>query len=206
MRRSSASPPLTEPLLPAIVALLRGNKIYTACVGDSRCVKGTAGAKWTATDLSEDQKPDDPKEKVARPPDELMMRRKKARGPAHPCITLQARIESCGGYVSAASELYGPARVWRGGFGIGPGLAMSRSLGDHGVAEVGVTADPEIVEADITDQDSVLILASDGVWEFISSEEAVLICQTKHPNATAATKAGHANTPHLKTQRSPLSQ
>ena len=33
----------------------------------------------------------------------------------------------------------------QGGFGIGPGLAMSRSLGDHGVAEVGVTAEPVMV-------------------------------------------------------------
>ena len=35
----------------------------------------------------------------------------------------------------------------------------------------------------------MLILASDGVWEFIESQEAVAICQAKSPNATAATKA-----------------
>ena len=38
----------------------------------------------------------------------------------------------------------------QGGFGIGPGLAMSRSLGDHGVAEVGVTAEPVMVTHAIT--------------------------------------------------------
>eukprot|EP00908_Phaeocystis_cordata_P015042 Transcript_26156.p1 GENE.Transcript_26156~~Transcript_26156.p1 ORF type:complete len:435 (-),score=166.00 Transcript_26156:190-1494(-) len=149
----------------AIVALLSGNTITTACVGDSRCVKGTKGTgkEWVAKDLSVDQKPDDPKEK--------------------------ARIESQGGYVSKASDAYGPARVWKGGFGIGPGLAMSRSLGDHGVAEVGVTAEPEMVVDQIGKEDTVIILASDGVWEFISSQEAVAIVQAKHPNATAATKA-----------------
>ena len=100
----------------------------------------------------------------------------------------RARIEAQGGYVSRASDAYGPARVWKGGFGIGPGLAMSRSLGDHAVAEVGVTAEPVMLTEAITPEDEVLILASDGVWEFISSQEAVAICQTKHPNATAATK------------------
>jgi len=155
----------------AIVAHLHGNIITTACVGDSRCVKGTrtkgnavdSKAAWEAHDLSVDQKPDDPGEK--------------------------ARIESRGGYVSRASESYGPARVWKGGFGIGPGLAMSRSLGDHCVAEVGVTAEPEMVTDEITPEDTLLILASDGVWEFITSQEAVAICQAKYPNATAATKA-----------------
>ena len=155
----------------AIVARLHGSdSITTACVGDSRCVKGSRAkgeakdskAAWEAHDLSVDQKPDDPGER--------------------------ARIEAQGGYVSRASDAYGPARVWKGGFGIGPGLAMSRSLGDHAVAEVGVTAEPVMLTEAITPEDEVLILASDGVWEFISSQEAVAICQSKHPNATAATK------------------
>ena len=155
----------------AIVARLHGGEsITTACVGDSRCVKGSRAkgetkaskAAWEAHDLSVDQKPDDPGE--------------------------QARIEARGGYVSPASDAYGPARVWKGGFGIGPGLAMSRSLGDHTVAEVGVTAEPVMLTEAITPEDEVLILASDGVGEFISSQEAVAICQAKHSNATAATK------------------
>ena len=62
--------------------------------------------------------------------------------------------------------------MWKGGFGIGPGLAMSRSLGDHAVAEVGVTAEPVMLTEAVTPEDEVLILASDGVWEFISSQEA----------------------------------
>ena len=91
-----------------------------------------------------------------------------------PTTTTQARIETSGGYVSRASEAYGPARVWKGGFGVGPGLAMSRSLGDHGVAEVGVTAEPEMLVDEIRPEDTLLILASDGVWEFISSQEIAI--------------------------------
>ena len=67
----------------------------------------------------------------------------------------KARIESRGGFVSPASDAYGPARVWRGAYGIGPGLAMARSMGDHAVAELGVHAEPEIVVDDITDDDQV---------------------------------------------------
>ena len=62
------------------------------------------GGKWKAVDLSVDQKPDTPAER--------------------------RRIESLGGYVSDASDMYGPARVWRGSYGIGPGLAMARSMGE----------------------------------------------------------------------------
>ena len=51
---------------------------------------------------------------------------------------------------------------------------MSRSLGDHGVAEVGVTAEPEMLIDEIRPEDTLLILASDGVWEFISSQEIAI--------------------------------
>ena len=40
---------------------------------------------------------------------------------------------------------------------------------------MGVTCEPEINEYILTDDDKFMILASDGVWEFITSEEAVEI-------------------------------
>lgn len=91
--------------------------------------------------------------------------------------------------MSDASDDYGPARVWRHSYGLGPGLAMSRSIGDHAVAEIGVFAEPEITETGITVEDKCIILASDGVWEFISSQEAVSIVHKHSKNATAACKA-----------------
>jgi hypothetical protein len=51
-----------------------------------------------------------------------------------------------------------------------PGLAMSRSFGDQAAAEVGVNAIPEITEMNLIEADKFLILASDGVWEFISND------------------------------------
>ena len=53
------------------------------------------------------------------------------------------------------------------------GLAMARSIGDYAVKEVGVIPEPDIVEHVIRDVDKFMILASDGVWEFISSQEAI---------------------------------
>lgn len=38
---------------------------------------------------------------------------------------------------------------------------------------VGVSSEPQHVQLDLTAADKLLILASDGVWEFISSKEAV---------------------------------
>jgi serine/threonine protein phosphatase PrpC len=63
----------------------------------------------------------------------------------------------------------GPLRVWHLHENI-PGLAMSRSFGDGAAAEVGVIADPEILEMNLTEQDKFIVLASDGVWEFLSND------------------------------------
>ena len=40
---------------------------------------------------------------------------------------------------------------------------------------VGVIAEPEVKIFDVTEKDQFMIMASDGVWEFISSQEAVEI-------------------------------
>mmetsp|Transcript_26186 Transcript_26186/g.57593 ORF Transcript_26186/g.57593 Transcript_26186/m.57593 type:complete len:490 (-) Transcript_26186:125-1594(-) len=53
-----------------------------------------------------------------------------------------------------------------------PGIAMTRSLGDLSVKECGVIAEPEISEWSLTDcRKALIILASDGVWEFLTTEE-----------------------------------
>ena len=44
----------------------------------------------------------------------------------------------------------GPPRVWHLNENI-PGLAMSRSFGDQAAVEVGVTAEAEILEMNLTD-------------------------------------------------------
>lgn len=52
---------------------------------------------------------------------------------------------------------------------------MTRSFGDQIAASVGILAEPEINEWKLTNEDKFMVLASDGVWEFIESEEVNLI-------------------------------
>merc|ERR1712217_1013982 len=72
-----------------------------------------------------------------------------------------------------------------------PGLNMSRCLGDlMGHQDCGVSAEPEIKEHQISDLDHVLLLCSDGVWEFIQPDEACAII--KDFTAENAAKAADA--------------
>ena len=49
-------------------------------------------------------------------------------------------------------------------------------LGDYAVKSVGVIAEPEVSELVIQPEDLFLILGSDGVWEFISSQVSMIVC------------------------------
>lgn len=147
----------------AIVAILKPSHVTVGCVGDSRCVLGReaeAGKDWQAIDLSVDQKPDVAEER--------------------------ARIEGAGGKVSGGGAWDGEiTRVWHEGVGV----AVSRSLGDHVLKKVGVSAEPVVTTRELDERDSLLILASDGLWEFVSSHEAVALAQTHRPDADAAGRA-----------------
>ena len=46
---------------------------------------------------------------------------------------------------------------------------MTRSFGDATAARVGVNAIPEISLVDLTPEDKIIVLASDGVWEFLDN-------------------------------------
>ena len=81
---------------------------------------------------------------------------------------------------------WGVPRVWLKNIDM-PGLAVSRSFGDLAAESVGVFAEPEIKRFTMAPQHRVIIAASDGVWEFISSQEAVDIamqyCSKRAPGA-----------------------
>jgi len=66
----------------------------------------------------------------------------------------------------------GPARVWLKTENV-PGLAMSRSIGDLVAASVGVIPEPEFFELELTPSDKFIVIASDGVWEFIKNEDCI---------------------------------
>jgi len=138
-----------------VLAYLNGNELVVSNAGDSRCVLGYKDDSDTTTfkDLSRDHKPELQSEK--------------------------SRIESSGGRVDpmkdSQGEPIGPPRVWVARE-MYPGLAMSRSIGDSIAQSVGVTCEPEFLEHTLDHtKDECMILASDGVWEFIDSEDAVSI-------------------------------
>jgi serine/threonine protein phosphatase PrpC len=52
-----------------------------------------------------------------------------------------------------------------------PGLAMTRSMGDQVASLVGVVGEPEICELTVTHPDKAIVIASDGVWEFMENQD-----------------------------------
>ena len=68
----------------------------------------------------------------------------------------------------------GPFRVWYGKNNF-PGLAMSRSLGDFLAKKCGVINLPEIIEYNLNENAKFMVLCSDGVWEFLTNEDVMII-------------------------------
>ncbi|XP_047971470.1 probable protein phosphatase 2C 59 isoform X1 [Salvia hispanica] len=71
------------------------------------------------------------------------------------------RIEDAGGFV-----------MWAGTWRVGGVLAVSRAFGDRQLKQY-VVADPDIQEEKVDDTLEFLILASDGLWDVVTNEEAV---------------------------------
>ena len=46
---------------------------------------------------------------------------------------------------------------------------MTRSIGDYNAHTIGVIATPEITEIDLQLDDQIIIIATDGIWEYISN-------------------------------------
>ena len=130
-------------------------KLIVPNIGDSRAVLGRLINKenneYKAINLSRDHKPTEKDE-------------------AQRIIDNQGRIKP----FIEDGEFVGPERVWIMEEEV-PGLAMTRSFGDRVAATVGVMSEPEIKEFDFDENDKFMIIASDGIWEFISSQECINI-------------------------------
>ena len=126
-----------------IIVFQAGEKLITANVGDSR---GIIVKKDEVYPLSIDQKPNNENE--------------------------LKRILKHGGEVSQYEEdgiKSGPYRVWKKGE-MYPGIAMSRSIGDLVASTLGVIPEPEYTENIIDKDTKFIIVASDGVWEFLDNK------------------------------------
>ncbi|XP_050388056.1 protein phosphatase 2C and cyclic nucleotide-binding/kinase domain-containing protein [Argentina anserina] len=163
----------------AITVLVRGRKMYIANSGDSRAVVAERrGEELVAVDLSIDQTP----YRV----DEL------------------ERVKMCGARVMTLDQIEGlknpdvqcwgteegddgdPPRLWIPN-GMYPGTAFTRSIGDSIAESIGVVANPEIVVLELTLDHPFFVLASDGVFEFISSQTVVdMVAKYKDPRDACA--------------------
>mmetsp|Transcript_75576 Transcript_75576/g.133793 ORF Transcript_75576/g.133793 Transcript_75576/m.133793 type:complete len:362 (-) Transcript_75576:43-1128(-) len=131
----------------ATVVLQRQDSLHVAHVGDSRAVlaKGRTASELKAEDLTVDHKPDIQEER--------------------------RRIEEHGGQVRRLEgdiphRVFLPNKMY-------PGLAMTRSIGDEVGVSAGVISTPDVSTRQIAQDWRFLVLCSDGVWEFIKSQEAV---------------------------------
>jgi serine/threonine protein phosphatase PrpC len=144
--------PITDPAHPdcvgctAVACLVRADSIIVANAGDSRAVLSRSGQ---AHDLSHDHKPGDEPE--------------------------AARIRKAGGFVS--EHQCGPYTMHR----VNGKLAVSRAMGDlqfkqnEGLeaSEQMVSCAPDINICRRQIDDDFLVVACDGVWDVLSSQEVV---------------------------------
>ena len=68
----------------------------------------------------------------------------------------------------------GPFRVYLKGENW-PGIAISRSIGDSDAKTIGVIPNPQIVEYTLNPKSKYMMICSDGIWEYISNDEAMNI-------------------------------
>lgn len=121
--------------------------LFCANAGDSRAVLGQKeGMFWKAMPLSRDHKPTEEDER--------------------------RRIIANNGRVLRISG--GSPRIWLQDK-LEPGLALSRSLGDKMAHKVGVISAPEVKRHHLSLKDKFIIIGSDGLWDKVSSEEAVKV-------------------------------
>ncbi|EAS07106.2 protein phosphatase 2C containing protein (macronuclear) [Tetrahymena thermophila SB210] len=133
----------------SIAIFIQKNICYIANLGDSRAVLfRQTNKEKLAIELSYDHKPTRPDERE--------------------------RIIRSGGKIEKLIHdgvPVGPYRVWADDEG--PGIAMTRTLGDLQAKKIGLISEPEIQRIELTRQDKFIVIGSDGVWDVMSSAEVV---------------------------------
>ena len=151
------------------VGILNSKNLILANIGDSRAILCSYNKSWKSSQLTKDHKPKDKSE--------------------------YKRIIASGGTVSRMinieknEEEIGPYRVWDKTQDKGPGLAMSRSIGDGQAKNLGVLAEPDIFEYTLNEGDKFIVCASDGIWEYLSNDDVMNIIKDIYENEGKAEDA-----------------
>ena len=146
----------------AVAAYLMGNTLWVAAVGDCRAILGVRQhGKVVSYVLNHEHKVDEPVE--------------------------QDRIESTGAWVRPQyahpdDGCMMPAKLYQkeGQPGLGPGLSVARAFGDLNATALGIIAHPCVATVELGPQDEFLVLATDGVWEFLENDVVIEIVKKPH--------------------------
>lgn len=161
----------------AICGLIRGRSLYIANVGDSRAILAVQEKDCiSARALSRDQTP--------------FREDERARVRSHGAEVLTMRqMETGGGEdegITSEEEQGGdPPRLWAPGASW-PGTAFTRSIGDSVAEAIGVCAEPEVEVLNLGPSHLFLVLASDGVFEFMSNDDVVQLVDMHSDPQSAA--------------------
>mmetsp|Transcript_9919 Transcript_9919/g.24455 ORF Transcript_9919/g.24455 Transcript_9919/m.24455 type:complete len:476 (-) Transcript_9919:296-1723(-) len=181
----------------AVVAHIIGDMLHLGNVGDSRAILGVADTReeeegkkaggssasddvWAVVEVTHDQ--------TCFRADERERMRRDAADPV-----MFATLGMILGEV-AMSDDFGeetieaaddPPRVFRSGESF-PGCAFTRSLGDTIGKKLGVSPDPEMLTYQLDTSVRCLIIASDGVFEFMENEEVLAIAEKHWGDPSAA--------------------
>lgn len=154
----------------AVSVFFSGNRVYISNVGDSRAIiaqQDAATSQLVAKALSVDQTPfrKDERDRVKKTGARVMtVDQLEGVEPMHEDwgVSLGEEIDESGD----------PPRIWHP-YGDYPGTAFTRSIGDAVSEELGVYAEPEIVVKELNRDDQFIVIASDGVFEFLTSQNVV---------------------------------
>lgn len=162
-----------------IAVLVHGDVVHVGNVGDSRAVLASFDPKTHKlrfSPLSNDQTP-------FRKDERARLRKCGAKIMSVDQIDEDQKEHDMWGEDGFESE--DPPRVWDHSLQM-PGCGFTRSLGDTVGESVGVCSDPEVLSWKLTPEDKYVILASDGIFEFLSSQIVIdmvnkVLNQTKSP-------------------------
>jgi len=155
----------------ATCCLLRGSQLHVAHVGDSRAALIRRREVDASTRYSRRRKNPPPYQlveltvdhKVNDPQERRRILREGGIALPNPLETKRPAMDEV------------PYRVWKSEDMLGgPGLAMSRSLGDNVAHTLGVSAEPDISMHDLDPaQDVLLMVGSDGIWDVLEEKEII---------------------------------